>query len=306
MQRVSAKSLRSSADWEDVRVFLALARAPSLTGCARLLGVDKATVSRRVAALEKALGGALFHRRPDGLHVSPLGERLRGYAETMEQSARALEQEAEREREAPLGQVRLATTEAMGAHLVDAGLMDLCRELPGLQLDILTGNRPLDLERHEADLAIRLVRPTQPSLKVRAPLRFTFALYAARAYLRGRGTPRTVSQLAGHDVLVPSGELEALPEGRWLASVPQVRVALRSSSLPVLVAAAVRGHGLVALTRAWGDHHQGLEPVMPLTGVPARPLWLVMHAEAAQREAVRRVADRVAVLLKAGLARPRA
>jgi DNA-binding transcriptional LysR family regulator len=95
-------------------------------------------------------------------------------------------------------------------------------------------------------------------------------------------------------VLVPSGELDALPEARFLRERSGVRIALRSSSLPALVEAAVRGHGLVPITRSWGTVIGSLEHVFEIKSIPARPTWLVMHPDVALRPAVRFVADRIA------------
>ena len=95
-------------------------------------------------------------------------------------------------------------------------------------------------------------------------------------------------------MLVPSGDLDELPEARWLRERADVHIALRSSSLPALVDAAVRDHGLVPLTRMWGDAVAGLEHVLPLESMAARPMWLVMHPDVADRAAVRVVADRIA------------
>src|SRR5262249_6642321 len=111
---------------------------------------------------------------------------------------------------------------------------------------------------------------------------------------------RTVAQLAGHDVLLPSGELEGLPEARWLRERPNVRVTLRSSSVPALIAAAVQGHGILALTRSWGESVTGLDHLFELTMIAARPVWLVLHPDVAKQPAVRVVADRIVIGFREG------
>jgi len=297
MQRRVAK-IHPELDWNDLRVFLAVGRARGLVGGARALGVDKSTVSRRVEALERALGERLFLRTREGLRATAAGARLRAHAERVEAEVRALVTASVVGDEAVRGVVRVATTEGLAVRLVAGGLLDLRAEHPGLALELLAGNRPLDLARGEADLALRLSRPEAPSLKIRVAARFGIALFAAPSYLRERGLPRTAAQLAGHDVLLPSEELGALPEARWLAARPGVRVALRSSSLPALVAAAVRGHGLVALTRPWGDGEPGLDFVLALDHLAPRPIYLAVHPDVAERPSVRVVADRVSDLLR--------
>lgn len=293
MQRRIARA-RPRLQWDDARLLLGLLRAPSLNAAARALGVDKSTVSRRVGALERALGTKLFVRTREGMRPSASGERLRVHAERIETEMLALTSAAIAGSEDIRGRVRIATTEAMAARLVQNGLLDLRETHPHLELELLGGNAPVDLARGEAELALR-VRPTSdPSLKVRVLGRFAVSLFASPAYLRARGVPRTGAQLAGHDVLVPSGELDALPEAKWLRERPGVQVALRSSSLPALVEAAVRGHGIVPITRAWGESLPELEHLFELEMVPPRPMWLVMHPDVAQQPAVRLVAERIA------------
>jgi DNA-binding transcriptional LysR family regulator len=300
--RPPAKSPLSSApiaSWDDARLLLALLRAPSLAAAARALGIDKSTLSRRIDALEKALRSRLFVRTREGLRPSAVGERLRVHAERMEAEMLALKSAAVAGGEEISGIVRIATTEGMATRLIQGGLLDLSSTHPGLELEVLGSNRAVDLARSEADLAVRVTPTTDAALKVRVLGKFPIALFASPTYLRARGLPRSVPQLAGHDVLLPSGDLDALPEARWLRERPGVRIAFRSSSLPALVEAAVRGHGLLPITRAWGEAVPGLEHVMELETIPARPTWLVMHPDVAQRAAVRVVADRIASSFRA-------
>lgn len=297
MQRGSAKT--QPIDWADVPVFLALVRARSLAGAARALGIDKSTASRRVTALEKTLGASLFLRTRDGLRPSPVGERLAVHAEKMEAEARALESAASAGGDAVAGVVRVATTEALATHLVQRGLLDLLETYPSLEIELLGGNRPVDVARGAADLALRVSPPGETTLKVRVVARLGLGLFAAPSYLRRRGVPKGPGELAGHDVIVPSGELAFLPEAKWLASRAGARVTLRSSSMPAMVAAAVAGHGIVALTLPWGDAEPGLDLVLPLEGFAHRPIWLVVHPDVAGRAAVRVVSDRILRIMRA-------
>ncbi len=286
-------------EWADVPIFLALVRTRSLVSAARALAVDKSTVSRRITALEKGLGAVLFLRTRDGLRLSPVGERLSGHAERMESEARALESAAAAQGEEVAGLVRVATTEALASHLVERGLLSLRDAYPGLTIELMGGNRAVDVGRGAAELALRLSPPEETTLKVRVVARFGFGLFASPSYLRARGTPKGPTHLSGHDVLAPSGELAGLPEGKWLASRPGVRVVFLSSSMPAIVAAAVAGHGLSALTLPWGDGHPGLDRVMTLEHLPPRPVWLVMNPDASERAVVRVVADRIVRIMQA-------
>ena len=293
MQHSVAKNHPRALVWEDVRFFLAMVRAASLTAGARALGVDKATASRRVTALERAVGLRLFLRTREGLRLSAAGERLVGHAEAMEAAAKAIQRTSSTRPEEVAGLVRIATTEAMGERLVALGLLDLRQEYPELSLEILASNAPVDLLRDEADLALRVRKPESASLRQRLIARMPIGLYGSPEYFRRRGLPRSEAELAGHDLLIPSGELSRLPETRWMASLPNTEIVLRSSSLPALVAAAVRGHGLVALTEPWGDGVPGLTRAFTLEGLAPRPLWLLTSPSSALRPAVRVVAERL-------------
>ncbi|MCE9578540.1 MAG: LysR family transcriptional regulator [Deltaproteobacteria bacterium] len=283
-------------DWNDVRVFRAVALARSLAQGARQLDLDRSTASRRISALEDELGARLFLRTRAGLRPSPAGERLLIHAERMATEARALEAAAHDEGARVSGLVRIASTEALATMLVRDGLLRLRAHHPDLELELLGGNRAVDLARGEADLALRLSAATAPSLRARRLARLPFALFASPAYLERRGRP--ADELAGHDAIGFAGDLAALPEARWLAARPGLRIVLRSSSIPALIAAIVDGHGLGVLPRATGDLEPGLVRLRDLPAIAPRTLWLVMHPDAAARAAVKVVADHVAAIVK--------
>jgi DNA-binding transcriptional LysR family regulator len=279
--------------WDDVRMLLALLRATNLQEAAVRIGVDRSTISRRLAALEASLGEKLFVRTRDGLRPTSAVERIRPHAERMELEAARVKRAAAATDRGVEGVVRVATTEALGALLISAGLLSVCDEHPRLRIEIATGNKPVDLTRGEADLALRLAALRQPSLRVRRIARIGLGLFASREYVRARGAASIRGSFAGHDVILPSGELSRLPEARWLASRKGARVAFCSNSMPALVAAALAGRGIVPLGLGWGDREPGLHRVAVLTEIPPRSIWLVSPAGEA-RPAAQVVSDRIA------------
>jgi DNA-binding transcriptional LysR family regulator len=284
-------------EWDDVQVFLALLRAKNLHDAGARLGIDPSTVSRRLTTLEKVIDARLFIRTREGLRPSATAERLRPTAEAMEAQAAAFQRAIRLGETRAHGVVRLATTEALGRVLVAEGLLTLLEEHPDLALELMTGNSAVDLARGEADLALRLTALKQPSLRAQCVARVGIGLFAAPAYLRARGVVHTAEGLRGHDLLLPSGELSRLPEARWLASRPQVRVVFRSNSMPALVAAAVAAQGIVPLPLGWGDGEPDLERVLVLDAIPKRKLWLVAHEATRDRPAVRVVSQHVRSIL---------
>src|SRR6218665_1228193 len=232
-----------ATSWDDLRFFLAVVRHETLATAARELGVNASTAGRRIQALEKSLRVRLFLRTREGLRPSAAGELLRQRLETLApELARLLGGELT-PAETVAGTVRIATTEALATYLVDRGLCSLKDEHPGLLLEILGGNRPVDLARGEADMAVRITRPEGANLKVRQLKAQVFSVYGATSYLRLRGRPRSERELTGHDVLVAGGELAALPEARWMEGQQGSRIILRTNSMSTLVAGGGEGGG---------------------------------------------------------------
>jgi DNA-binding transcriptional LysR family regulator len=295
------RSPPKSIDWDDLRVFVAIARAANLARGARDAGVDRSTASRRIAALEEALAVRLFLRTREGLRLSPAGDRVLRHAEQMASEAHALALSAsDAGGEAVRGLVRIATTETLAAMLVRRGLLELGGAHPGLEIELLGANRVVDLSRGEADLALRVTKVEQPSLRVRKVARLPFSAVAAEPYVRRRGAPRTERELEGHDVLLHAGELATLPEARWLGSRSGVRVVLRTNSMIALLAGVAAGAGISVIAGSSAENELGLVHLFDVPAIPARPLFLAMHPDAASRAAVRVVADHVASLMRIG------
>jgi DNA-binding transcriptional LysR family regulator len=290
--------MHGTMHWDQLQVFLAVARGGGLQGAARALQLDRTTVGRRLQALEAELAAPLFVRARDGWRLTATGDAVRERAARMDAEARAAAQEAASGHEVR-GVVRLAVTEAVAPFLVEQGLLGVCDAHPGLALELLAGNRRVDLAAGEADLAVRTDPLQGAALVARCLVRSPVALYAAPALLRGHRPRRGPRPLEGLPVLLPAGELAQLPEARWLAQQPGVTVALASNHLPSLVAAARAGRGVVALLDAWGAREPLLERVQPVPGVPPRALWLVRTRESLKRAATSAVAQRLVALLSA-------
>lgn len=279
-------------DWDDLRVFLELARSGNLSAAARALGLSHATVGRRVASLEEALGRTLVERRPDGYALTAEGEAVRDLATGMDERALAILRRGGRE-EGLAGGVRLTTVQALADRFIVPRLGALRARHPGLELEVIADNRSLSLARREADLAVRLARPQAGELFVRRLATIGFALYAAP------GAP---------DALIAYDEgLADLPEAVWLARHGQAvtgvaRIAFRSNSVQAQLAAARAGCG-VALLPCWlaAAEGAGLERRPLPAGVPplAREAWLLVHRDRKDVPRVRAVVDHIASLFEA-------
>lgn len=243
-------------DWNDLRYFLAAARAGTLAGAARHLSVKHSTVGRRLTALEAALGAAIFIRGEQGLQLTATGERLVPFAEQIERSTREIRDQvltqAARVRVAvPTGLVKV-----FAPHL---GVLQ--RRHPEIVLAFLSSSQPADLNKGEAELAIRVGDVADESLIARKIGTAVWSLYGSSAYLARKGTPKTPRDLAGHELLGFEPRLAAIATGaKWIAAHGRgARIAMVHRELADMVAAAVAGVGLAVLPRIVADLEAGLQ-----------------------------------------------
>lgn len=293
-------------NWDDLRVFLAINRAGSLSGAGRALGVDQTTAARRLAALEARLGATLFLRTKQGFVLTDAGRQACETGEAMERLAVSFERQAEQADERIAGDVRVTTTDALAVDFVLPAIERLRVAYPDVRIILTTTRRLLDLSRREADIAIRTVRPTQSELIVRRLAQWDVGLYAARAYLDARGEPRQGDAFAGHDLAIyqsgvterQDGTLAGEPttHGRIVAELDSslmlasfVRAGLALGELPTYVAARD-----LRLVRVWPAARRA---------VPYEA-WLVLHRDLARTARVRVAVDAFAHAFNDAFAQP--
>jgi DNA-binding transcriptional LysR family regulator len=278
-------------DWNDARYFLAIWRGGSLSAAGRQLRVQQTTVGRRLQALEAALHARLFERTPDGYVPTPAGEALVARAERMEEEALSAERELLGREGLVAGTVRVTAPLAFGFSFVVPLLARLRREQPDIVVEVVADNSQLSLSRREADLALRMGRPSQPQLIMRKLGAVANGLYASRAYLQERGPVRG-GDLTGHDYV---GWDETYSHAPSLAAFVQQRhrggrCALKVNGTPAALEAARAGLG-VALLPCWlADADESLARVMP-DAAQQLDLWLVMHKDLRHAARIRVVAD---------------
>src|SRR5262249_28571099 len=298
--------------WDDVRFFLAASREASLSRAARALGVDHVTVGRRIAALERQVGAKLLIRTPEGFAASSAGQAILRQCEAMEVAALDLERRVAGHDAQFIGSVRLTTTEALASHVIVPHLATLRERYPQLQVELITGVRSLDITRREADIAIRLVRPTAPSLVCRKLGELGFALYASPRYLAEHGSPQRGQGLGGHRLIsyvgTPASGFGPLFMGEALAGA---QIVLRSNSPCVQAKAAASGLGISELACLIGDDYAGLMRVWPDEEPLLRSVWLITHEDLRRSAKIRMLSsiiaeafEREASILRYGQRRP--
>ncbi|MDF0603923.1 LysR family transcriptional regulator [Psychromarinibacter sp. C21-152] len=192
----------SAPTWDHYRSFLSVLQTGSLSAAARRLGLTQPTLARHVEQLEQALGGArLFTRSPQGLAPTDLALRLKPHAETMAAAAAAAERATEGEAGAMTGTVRISASDVIGAEVLPALLRELRARQPGLTFEIVLSNTTSDLLRREADIAIRMIRPTQSALVAKRVGTVELGFHAHPDYLARHGTPDTLDDLTAHTII---------------------------------------------------------------------------------------------------------
>lgn len=278
-------------NWDDLRVFLAVARAGRVTAAARALGVEHTTVSRRLAAFERELGVALFYRTASGHRLTPEGESILSSAEAMERAAVGVGPRA-RERAGKIaGRVRIALVDELASHWLAPLLPAFRARYPEVDLQLLVGIQPLDLSRGEAELAIRSPRPRQPGLAGVRLARAPVGLYASRGWLGSRRLRIDgVEAARGQPLLVYLPEFHALQNAAWFQPVLAVsKVVLSTNSSHTLLAAARAGAGIAVVPRFMTRGYDELVSVSD--DVAAGELWLVSHPEFRREPQVRATAE---------------
>jgi DNA-binding transcriptional LysR family regulator len=279
-------------EWDQLRFMLAIHRGGSMQAAAEALRVDRATVLRRLDALETALGARVFERRRDGCTLTRAGLDIIGTVKGIEQAAVALAARVGGEDKRAEGVVTVTVPEFFAVKVLVPALPRLRAAHPGITVAISSGHGFLNLARGEADIALRNRRPDHQSLVARRVGTVGIGLFAARSYLERRGAP--VGDFTGHDMVLFDETLAGMPGiARVEAEAQRARVAMRSNEIiPVLTAVrAGLGIGTIPAVAAHGE--PDLVPVAP--GIVGQPeIYLVTHSDLRHRARVRAVFDFIA------------
>jgi DNA-binding transcriptional LysR family regulator len=277
-------------EWDHLRVVLAVHRGGSMQSAAETLGIDRATVQRRLDGLEARLGVRLFDRRRDGCTLTRAGLDIIATVEGIAEAMTALENRVGGEDKRPEGIVAVTVPEFFAVKVLAPALPRLHATHPGITLEVRTGHGFLNLARGEADIALRNRRPDHNSLVSRRVGTVAIALYATRAYLDRKGTPQT-GDFSGHDMILFDETLAGMPGYQWVeAQTAGARIVMRSNEILPLLAAARAGAGIACLPAiaAWGEPE--LVAVPP--GVIGSPeIFLMTHRDLRNRARVKVVYD---------------
>jgi DNA-binding transcriptional LysR family regulator len=288
--------------WELYRTFLDVVRDGSLSGAARRLGLTQPTVGRHIDALEQALDLALFTRSPRGLIPTAAALDLVPHAESMAAAAAALRRTASGEAAAETGTVRLATSELVGCEILPPILAAFRHKHPGISIELALSNRVADLLRRDADIAIRLVRPTQDGLVARKIGVVRIGLYAHRDYIARFGMPDELEALFKHGFIgFDRDDWSFRSIGVSNEDIGKLKFAFKCDSDPAQFAALKAGLGIGGCQVQLAERTPGLVRLLPDIVNFTLDSWIVTHEDLKGTRRVRLLFDHLATGLAACL-----
>jgi len=274
-------------------------REGSLSGAARALGMTQPSLGRHMRDLESALGAALFARSPQGLTPTELALELVPHAQAMASASAALERTASAGRGEVTGTVRLSASEVIGAEVLPPILAAFRERHPGIVVELVLSNQSADLLRRDADIAVRMVQPTQDALVARHVGRVALGMFAHRRYLDAHGHPQSLAELAGHSLIGFDTETPYIrrlrPQG-----LPYARehFALRTDSDLAALAAIRAGFGIGIAQVNLARRDPALVRLFAAELALPLDMWIVMREDLRPTLRVRRLFDHLVMALE--------
>jgi DNA-binding transcriptional LysR family regulator len=285
-------------NWDDMRIFLSVARAGTLSGAARELKITQPTVGRRLKGLEEALGARLFDRLPDGFVPTAAGEEFIPLAEAMEATALTVDRRQPALAESARGTVRLSVWEIFAALLTDH-MTDLRQSLPDIEIELSVTHILANLSRREADLLIRECLPDNPSLIARRLGAYTFAVYGSRNFVSAHPAALGEARYEACEWVGYDEDHAYFHNQTWLLERLRDRApAIRTNDGMVIHEAVRKGAGLGVLPCFAGDDDDALVRLSAPIEALERKLYLVVHRDLRRSPAVRAVIDALAGIFK--------
>ena len=282
--------------WDLYRTFLAVIRERTLSAAARRLQLAQPTAGRHIQDLETKLGTPLFVRTKRGLLPTAAALAIVPHAEAMFAAASAVHRLSSAETQDERGVVRITAGQLVASEVLPAILAEFCRRFPRIELELSVSDRNEDMLLREADIAVRMVRPTQGALVTRRIGTVELGLYAHRRYLDTFGMPQTVRELASHRRIGFDRDSHAVRSaGGAAAQLRREDFGFRCDNTAVQIAAMSAGVGIGAYHIQLAPRHPDLVRVLPGEFRFKREMWLAVHRDARATRRIRLVFDHLAV-----------
>jgi DNA-binding transcriptional LysR family regulator len=277
-------SLGAMMDWDDLRIFLAVARSESLSGAGKSLRIDPATVGRRIARLETALSARLFTKTPQGYALTEEGKRLMEPARSAEAAFATAQDSLQARNEGLTGQIRLGAPDGSANYLLPQVLAQISADNPGLEIQLVALPRVFNLSKREADMAIAVSRPETGRMTVQKLTDYRLHLAASRAYLAANPAITCIEDLQHHRIVGYIADMIFDKELDYLAEFGKTSPNLASNSVSVQTQLMRAGAGLGMVHDFAMPFAPELVHVLPDALSLTRSFWLVRHADDAQIE----------------------
>lgn len=290
----------SKLDWSLVQAFLAVAETGSLSAAARALGTSQPTLGRKVREVEAALGSELFSRHPKGLELTETGRAMLPAAQAMRDAAARMTLIAAGDDQRLEGSVRITASVVMSHFVLPPILTRLRQEEPGISIDLVASDSTENLLFREADIAVRMYRPSQLDMVTRHVTELSLGVYAAKSYLDRVGRPDSVEALLALD-WVGYDRNDLMIRGMRAAGWPVTRdfFKLRTDDQAAHWQLVRAGGGVGVMQQAIGGRDPGVERLVPEVPLPTLPVWLTAHGALRKTPRVTRVWDVLAEALAA-------
>jgi len=274
-------------DWDKLRVFHAVAEADSFTRASESLNLSQSAVSRQISALEESLGVSLFHRHARGLILTEQGDLLYKTVHDVFSKLNNVEGLLTETKQTTEGLLRVTTTVAFGSVWLTSRLKEFIRSYPGIEIMLRLDDRELDLAMREADVAIRFNEPKQPDLIQRPIGPMHSDLYASPEYLKEHGTPKSLEDLANHNLVlfgegtIPTASVNWINERLEEKNIP-INASLRVNNIYGIYRAVKAGIGIGTLPQYFRHEGRGIVQVLPELRGPETDIYFVYPEELRQ------------------------
>lgn len=286
-------------DWSLLQAFTAVAETGSLSAAARQLGQSQPTLGRQIAKVEAGLGAALFTRQPRGLALNEAGQALYPLALEMQNAARRLSLIAAGQSQSLKGTVRITASKVFSHYALPPILAKIRQAEPDIQLELAPSDSTENLLFREADIAIRMYRPTQEDVIARKIGEIKTGLFAHKSYLMRRGTPQAPADIGAHE-MVGLDQNPLIIDAMKSLGIPRTRedFPVRCDDQAIYWELVKAGCGLGATQMRIGQETEGMVQVLPDLPLGNLPIWLVAAKALRQTPRIRRVYDLLATAIK--------
>ncbi|PMW98967.1 LysR family transcriptional regulator [Pseudomonas sp. FW215-R2] len=264
-------------DWDDLKVFVFVAKSNNVTEAGISLKVSASTVSRKIAALEESLGTVLFSKKTNGYFLTEAGRTLLPLALETEERFKLMERQMSQPGDRMAGQVRIDCPELMGTHLIIPGLAAFRDQHPEISFDFINSAVSSKLTQSHSDIIVRLRRPDNGNFTMRRVGTLMQGLFCSQGYAATHGLPTEPGDLKDHNLIGWTEEMAYMPLAQWLSEVSgDQKLWMRVSNLNAQLKAVEANLGIAALP-AYVGHQSGLLQVLPDRPSRTSDIWLLRN-----------------------------